>query len=135
MADDHPALLERVSALLEPEFDVVGTAANGRDLLSAAKRLQPDVIILDISMPVLDGIETANQLRDSGSQAKVIFLTIHDRTEFVHACFETGALGYVVKSCLTTDLVSCLREVLAGHEFISPALQAQLDQSARNHSQ
>jgi DNA-binding NarL/FixJ family response regulator len=91
MADDHSAVLERAAALLESEFEVVGTAANGRDLLNEAKRLQPDVVILEISMPLLDGIEAATILDSSSSKAKVIFLTSHDGVEFIHACFNAGA--------------------------------------------
>ena len=122
LADDHPAVCESVAALLESDFDVVGTVANGRDLLTEAKRLHPDVVVSDISMPLLDGIEAAAQLRASESKAKVIFLTVHDRAEFVRACLAAGGLGYVVKSHLTNDLIRAIYEVLAGHRFVSPAL-------------
>ena len=124
LADDHPAVRERVAALLEPDCEVVGMVANGRDLLTEARRLQPDVVVLDISMPLLDGIEAATQLHASDSKAKVVFLTIHDRAEFVRAGLAAGALGYVIKSRLTSDLLTAIHESLAGHRFISPTLQS-----------
>ncbi|MGB8770303.1 MAG: response regulator transcription factor [Candidatus Korobacteraceae bacterium] len=125
LADDHTAVCKSVSALLQAEFDVVGTVANGRDLLAEADRLHPDVVVTDISMPLIDGIEAAQQLRVSNPQAKVIFLTIHDLAEFVRAGFSAGALGYVIKSHLTTDLIPAIHATLAGRQFISPVLQSQ----------
>ena len=122
LADDHSAVCESVASLLESDFDVVGTAANGRDLLTEAERLQPDVVVTDISMPLLDGIEAATQLRASNSPAKVIFLTVHVGAQIVRAGLAAGALGYVVKSRLTTDLIPAIHEILAGHQFISPTL-------------
>jgi len=85
-----------------------------------AARLQPDLIVLDISMPGLTGIEAAQELREAKSTAKLIFLTVHERVEFVRACLAEGALGYVVKSRLAVDLLPAIREVLAGRRFISP---------------
>ena len=128
LADDHAAVLTRVAELLEPEFDVVGTVTNGRDLITEAKKLAPDVVVLDISMPVLDGIEAAVQLRKDGSKAKVVFLTVQDRVEFVNACFAAGGLGYVVKSCMTKDLLPSIALALTDHRFISPSLQSHLEQ-------
>ena len=122
LADDHPAVCDLVAALLKLDFDIVGTVANGQDLLGEADRLRPDVIVTDISMPVIDGIEAAEQLCARQSPAKVIFLTIHDRVEFVRAGLAAGAMGYVTKSRLTTDLVLAIRAVLAGGRFISPTL-------------
>lgn len=109
MADDHLVLRERVAALLEPDFEVVGQVANGRDLLTEARRLKPDVVVLDISMPLIDGIEAASQLLSSGSEARVVFLTIQDRIEFIRAGLATGALGYVIKSRLTIDLLTAIQ--------------------------
>jgi DNA-binding NarL/FixJ family response regulator len=84
--------------------------------------VHPDVVVTDISMPVLDGIEAARQLHVRQPDAKLIFLTIHDGAEFVRACLAAGALGYVVKSRLTTDLIPPVHAILAGHQFISPLL-------------
>jgi DNA-binding NarL/FixJ family response regulator len=122
LADDHPNICKSVAALLGPEFDVVGMVTNGRDLLTEAHRLQPDVVILDISMPSMDGLEAATRLCASTSTIKVMFLTEHDDEEFIRAGLASGAIGYVVKSRLTSDLITCLHEILAGHSFISPAL-------------
>lgn len=122
LADDHRAVCESVAALLELDFEVLGTVSNGEEMLAEARRLNPDVVITDISMPVLDGIAAVKQLRANNSDAKVIFLTIHDDPEFVEACLAIGALGYVVKRRLTSDLIPAIHEVLAGHRFISPGL-------------
>lgn len=120
LADDHSPVVERVTSLLQSRFDVVGSVDNGLDLVSEAARLQPDVIVLDISMPGLTGIEAAQELRKARSTARLIFLTVHERVEFVRACLAEGALGYVVKSRLTVDLVPAIDDALAGRRFISP---------------
>lgn len=120
LADDHGPMIDRVKALLEGDYEIVGSVDNGRDLVSAARRLQPDIILLDISMPGLTGIEAAHELRQNGTRARFVFLTVHERVEFVHACLAEGALGYVVKSRVASDLVTALREALSGHRFISP---------------
>jgi DNA-binding NarL/FixJ family response regulator len=120
LADDHAPIRERVKSLLEAEFQIVGNVDNGRDLVSEAERLQPELVLLDISMPGLTGIDAARELRESGIKSKFVFLTVHERVEFVHACLAEGALGYVVKSRLALDLVPALREALSGRRFISP---------------
>lgn len=122
LADDHAPIIERVKLLLEPGFDVVGSVNNGADLVLEAARLQPDLIVLDISMPGMTGIQAAQELREAGSKAKLVFLTIHERVEFVRACLAEGALGYVVKSRLAVDLLPAIHEALAGRRFISPPL-------------
>ena len=115
-------MVERVLSVLKPDFEVVGTASNGRELVDEAQRLQPDVIVLDISMPVLTGIEAAHQLREAGSTIKLVFLTVHEEAAFLQACFAEGGLGYVKKSRLGTDLIPAIKEALAGHRFISASL-------------
>jgi DNA-binding NarL/FixJ family response regulator len=122
LADDHEEFLAVEARLLEPEFEVVTTARDGQAVLKETARLGPDVLILDISMPVLDGIQTARLLKASGSQAKIIFMTVHGDPDYVHAGLAAGALGYVVKSRLATDLLPALREVLAGRAFVSPSV-------------
>lgn len=119
LADDHASMIERVKALLKADFEVVGSVNNGKDLVSEARRLQPDVILLDISMPGITGIEAARELRQNGAKARFVFLTVHERVEFVHACLAEGALGYVIKSRVAVDLVMALREALSGRRFIS----------------
>lgn len=119
LADDHQAVLERVRKLLQSLFEVVGSARTGREMVSEAMRLSPDVIVADISMPDLSGIEAAQELRKKGSVAKLVFLTIHASDEFVDACVAEGALGYVVKAHMKTDLIPAINAALSGQSFIS----------------
>lgn len=119
VAEDHKLMRDRVMRLLKSEFEVVGAVDSGQELLEAAARLNPDVCVLDISMPKLSGIETANQLKQANSAAKVIFLTIHNDPDFVGAAFKSGAEGYVFKTRMAADLVTAVREVMAGRTFLS----------------
>ncbi len=134
LADDHPSVREMVYSLLQKEFDVVGEAADGREMLREARRLAPDVVVLDITMPVLDGIAAAIELRTTGSDTRIVFLTVQDRPEFVRAGLATGALGYVIKSRMTVDLIPAIREALADHQFISPSLLGQHKQPRKEQS-
>lgn len=120
LADDHPHFPELVESLLDPAFEVVGKVRDGRAMLDAALHLHPDVIVADISMPDLNGIEAADELRKSGCNSKVIFLTVHSDPDFIRACLATGAFGYVVKPRVAVDLLPAIQEALAGHLFISP---------------
>lgn len=120
LADDHPGFLEMIEGLLNPAFEVVGEVSDGQSLIEEATELNPDVIISDISMPRLNGIEAAQRLKRLGSTAKIIFLTAHLDTDFVQACMGAGASGYVEKPRASTDLLAAISEVLAGHTFISP---------------
>ena len=119
VAEDHELMRNQVVRLLRREFDVLEAVANGKALLEAAARLKPDVCVLDISMPQLNGIETVEQLKRSESSPKVIFLTIHNDADFVGAAFKSGAEGYVFKTRMGADLVIAVREVLAGRTFLS----------------
>ena len=109
-----------VQSFLEPSFEVIGKVTDGRALLVSAMNLKPDVIVTDISMPLLNGIDAANQLRDLGCTSRVVFLTVHSDSDFIRAGLATGAFAFVLKSKLTTDLVLAIREAVAGHIFISP---------------
>jgi DNA-binding NarL/FixJ family response regulator len=120
LADDHGPMIERVRALLQPDFEIIGDVATGPDLVAVAGQLQPDIIVLDISMPGLTGIEVAHELRRLGSDARFVFLTVHERVEFVHACLAEGGLGYVAKARVASDLVPAIIDALAGRQFISP---------------
>ena len=119
LADDHPELLTCIAGMLNSEFDVVEMVSDGQALVEAAQRLSPDVLISDITMPVLDGLEAARRVKQAGSTAKVVFLTIHQDQDFVKTALEAGGQGYVVKSRLASDLILAVREVLAGRSFIS----------------
>jgi len=122
LAEDNPAMLEATLRILEPEFHIVGTVGNGRDLLQVAAELQPDVLVLDISMPLLNGLEAARLLKREGSNARIVFLTIHEDREFVEESLFAGAMGYVVKPRLVVDLPIAVREALMGRTFVSPNL-------------
>lgn len=121
LADDHSLLLERVAKFLQPTFEVVGIARNGLEMIDAAVRLKPDIIVTDISMPELDGIEAAHRLRQMGNTVIIVFLTIHESSEFVDACLAEGAMGYVVKSHVKRDLIPAIHAALSGRCFVSPA--------------
>jgi DNA-binding NarL/FixJ family response regulator len=122
LADDQEEMLETLVEMLEDEFQIVGTAENGTRVLELTPRLAPDIVVLDISMPVLNGFEAALRLKEQCSAARVVFLTAHEDTDLVEAAMSAGALGYVVKSCLATDLVPALWQALAGKTFVSPSL-------------
>lgn len=109
--------------LLESEFEVIGKVANGQALFEEAMRLKPDVIVTDISMPILNGIEAADRLRESGCNSRIVFLTVHADTDFVRRCLSAGAFGYVAKSRIASELVLAIREALAGNIFVSPRLR------------
>ena len=119
LADDHPHFSEMLESLLIPGFEVIGKVGDGRALVETALRLKPDLILTDISMPVLNGIDAVEELRQLGSTTKVIFLTVHTDAEFVRSCLAAGAFGYIVKPRVAIDLLPAIRQVLAGHVFVS----------------
>jgi DNA-binding NarL/FixJ family response regulator len=126
IADDNEPLLRRVAALLAADFNVVGAVSNGQELLEAIDRLHPDVIVCDITMPDVDGLEAARRLRDAGSAAKVVFLTVHDDSDYLREGLSVGAMGYVIKDKLITDLSQAVHEALAGRRFVSASPNLQL---------
>jgi len=123
VADDQQAVLEAISRLLDGKFDVVAAVQDGECAVEAVSRLNPDLLLLDISMPVLSGIEAAARLKLSQTpcRAKLIFVTVHEDTDYVEAAFAVGARGYVLKQRLAVDLLPAIREVLKGGTFISPS--------------
>jgi DNA-binding NarL/FixJ family response regulator len=120
VVDDNDAMLARVKAVLGASCDVVGAVKDGPAALQAAATLTPDVIVLDISMPGLSGLDVALRLRKAGSTAAVVFLTVHDGTDFVEAAQRAGGVGYVVKPRIASDLGHAVREAGAGRLFVSP---------------
>ena len=122
LADDDRSMLEGVCYLLQPHFEVIGMVEDGRTLVSEAHRLEPDVIVLDITMPILSGIEAAGELHKAGSRAKLVFLTSHTDPAFVWRCFTARGLGYVAKSHLVVDLIPAIQDVLSDHTFFSPSV-------------
>jgi DNA-binding NarL/FixJ family response regulator len=120
LADDQPEMLAAVTRLLEDEFDIVAAIVNGEEAIEAVASLDPDLLVLDISMPALNGLEAASRLKSSALRTKIIFLTVHEDIDFVEAAFLAGALGYVLKGRFTTDLIPAIREVLQGRVFCFP---------------
>jgi DNA-binding NarL/FixJ family response regulator len=122
VVDDHPPLVEAALAILKPHYDIVGIATDGAMLISEALRLSPDLIVSDITLPILNGIEAIHRLRLSSSQVKVVFLTVHAEEEFLKACMAEGASGYVLKSHMKTQLIPAIEAALEGRSYVSPFL-------------
>jgi two-component system response regulator DesR len=121
LVDDNEAILSRAAAVLTPGCVILGTVTNGPAAIEAARTLRPDVIVLDISMPGMTGFEVAFRLRECGSTAAVVFLTVHEGDEeLVAAAKAAGVIGYVVKARLVSDLMCAVREARAGRPFVSP---------------
>jgi DNA-binding NarL/FixJ family response regulator len=134
LADDHTLLLEGIRLMLEPEFELVGSVEDGHALLKAAKALKPDIILLDISMPVLNGIDAARRLRKLLPSARLIFLTMHADPDYVAEAFRAGAMGYLLKRAAASELLAAIRAVLKGDHYVSPfvtrnALQSMISSS------
>lgn len=125
LADDHEGIVAQARLTLGEDFDVVGAVYNGRDAVDEVQRLDPDVLVIDISMPVLDGLQAVSQLRSIHHRTKVVFLTVHQEQDFVAAAFSAGASGYVIKADVTTDLVPAICEALRGHTYISQSIPYQ----------
>jgi DNA-binding NarL/FixJ family response regulator len=124
LADDHTLLLEGLRMMLEPEFELAGVVEDGQALLAAAASLHPDLILLDISMPVLNGIDAARQLRKTLPAAKLIFLTMHGDPDYVKEALRAGASGYLLKRSAASELLTALREVMKGNTYVSPLVGA-----------
>lgn len=128
LADDHRILAEGLKSMLANEYEVVGIVENGRDLVDWAKHLRPDVIVADISMPLLNGIDAVTQLKEAKLRSKVIFLTMHPDVHYVARALEAGASGYVLKHSAKTELVTAIREALAGGTYVTPEVADELNQ-------
>lgn len=120
LADDHRMLLEAFTKVLEPEFDIIGTVEDGRKLLDLAAELKPDVIVLDISMPLLNGLAACERLRKSVPGTKLIFLTVNENPEIVAEAFRLGANGYLLKNSAASELVEAIRQVIIGRTYVTP---------------
>src|SRR5262249_9111781 len=129
IADDHQILAEGLRGLLEPEFEVVGVVADGQELVAAAKKQRPDVIVADITMPSLNGIDAAVGLKNEGLTVRVIFLTMHRDVAYARRAMETGAAGFVLKHSAAAELVTAVREALQGRTYVTPLIAGELLQS------
>jgi DNA-binding NarL/FixJ family response regulator len=122
VADDHTLVADLCSQLLETKFDVVGTVSNGRDLIRAALQLKPNVIVVDITMPLLNGLDAGEQVKDLLPAVKLIFMTMNCDTDLAAEAFRRGAYGYLLKTCAASEMVIAVREVLRGRTYMSQAL-------------
>jgi len=127
IADDHTLVAELCKQLLEPEFDVVGIVANGRDLVSTAMELKPNVILVDIAMPVLNGLDAATQLKSVFRGLTVVYLTMNSDPEVALDAFNRGASGYLLKTCAASEMVIAIRTVLTGRTYISPTIKEKVE--------
>jgi DNA-binding NarL/FixJ family response regulator len=119
VADDQPRMLDAVAALLARSFEVMDLVSDGQAALEATLKLNPDLVVLDISMPGMSGIEVAKELRKSANSAKIVFLTVYEDAQILATCLTAGGLGYVVKEVMENDLVPAMNEALAGRVFVS----------------
>jgi DNA-binding NarL/FixJ family response regulator len=124
LADDHRLVLEGLQRILEPEFEVVGMVEDGRALVDTAPRLRPDVILVDIAMPMLNGIDAARKLRKNCPGSKLIFLTMHTEPAYVKAAFQVGCSGYILKHSAPKQLATAIRLVMNGGHYVPPEMAA-----------
>ena len=129
VADDHRILAEGLRRLLEPTYEVVAIAENGHVMVAAAKELKPDVIVVDISMPLLNGIDAVSEIRSAGIQAKIIYLTMHLEANYARRALATGASAYVLKHSVSSELLFAIEEALAGRCFVTPTIAANLERT------
>lgn len=125
LADDHSFTLEGVRTVLEPHHEIVGTVADGRALLEAALRLKPELIVLDITMPLLNGIDAAVQIKKSLPETKLLFVTMHVNPAYLEAALDAGGTGYVLKSAAGRELLEAVDSVLEGRIYITPSLSGE----------
>ena len=122
IADDHTLVADLCKKLLETEFDVVGTVSNGRALVRAAAESQPDVVVVDIAMPILNGLDASQRVKEILPSVKVVFLTMNSDTELMAEAFRRGASAYLLKTCAATEMLTAVREVLCGRSYVPRAL-------------
>jgi len=122
MADDHSLILAGLRKLVEAECEVVGTVEDGRALVAAARKLRPDLILLDISMPLLNGLDAARQLQALAPECKLIFLTMHASPTYATEAFQAGASGYLLKRSAVSELSLAIKSVLQGQHYLTPSL-------------
>ena len=124
LADDHREMIAIVRGVLGDEYEVLDTAENGQQAATSVLALDPDVLVTDISMPILNGLQLARTIQKTNPRVKIIFLTIHEDRDFIAAAFSAGATGYVTKRRLSIDLISAIQEALKGHTFVSNSIRS-----------
>ena len=125
LADDHTLTLEGIRAVLEPHHEIVGMVTDGRAMVHAALRLQPDLVVLDITMPLLNGIDAAVQIKKSLPGVKLLFVTMHVNPAYLEAALNAGATGYVLKSAAREELLDAIKSVLNGRIYVTPSLSSE----------
>ncbi len=135
LADDHRIVAEGLKGLLEPEFELVGIVEDGRAMLDAAEKLRPDVVVVDVSMPLLNGIEAVRQLKKKHKEIAVVFLTMHVDVTYAAKAFEAGASGYVLKHSAPSELITAITSALKGRTYITPLLAGELLQFHKQNPQ
>ena len=131
LADDHLLVAEALKTLLAEEFDLVGVVQDGHAMVKAAETLRPDVIVADVTMPQLNGIDALAQLRRTNPEVRVVFLTMHSDVAYARRALEAGALGYVLKHSAPSELILAVKAALQGRTFITPALAGEVLESMR----
>ena len=131
LADDHLLVAEGLKSLLSAEFELVGVVEDGRALVEAARKLRPDVIVADITMPHLNGIDALAQLKQDDEQVRVVFLTMHPEVAYARRALEAGALGYVLKHSAPSELIAAIRAALDGKTWLTPAVAGEVLQSMK----
>lgn len=134
LADDHGIVAEGLRSLIEPEFDIVKIVDDGRALVDAVDTLRPDLIIVDISMPLLNGIDAVRQIRRTNKEVKIVFLTMHSDVAYALSALAAGAQGYVLKHSAPHELGEAIRTSLRGKTYITPSLQRTLLETQKDHS-
>lgn len=134
LADDHRIVIDGLIQLLSPDYEVVGSVEDGRALLKASEKLQPDAIVVDISMPLLNGIEAVKQLKAILPDTKVVFLTMNPDVIYAARAFEAGANGYVLKHSASDELMAAIKAVLRGQTYITPMIAGELMDGYRHAS-
>jgi len=135
LADDHRIVAEGLRGLLEPEFELIGIVEDGRALLAAAEKLRPDVIVADISMPLLNGIDSVRQIKMTHEEIKVVFLAMHPDVTYAASAFEAGASGYVLKHSAPSELIAAIQSALRGKTYVTPLLAGELMQFYKERPQ
>jgi DNA-binding NarL/FixJ family response regulator len=132
LADDHPLFLEGVRRFLENKYDVVGTVADGKALIAAAQTLRPDIIVVDISMPEMNGLAAAQIIRGTVPSAKFVVLSVHSDQAYVSEAFRAGARGYVSKRAAAAELLTAIKQVLEGRTYVTPLVTPETPAGAKD---
>jgi DNA-binding NarL/FixJ family response regulator len=132
LGDDHPLILQGIKGLLESHYEIVGREANGRALAEAALRLRPDMVVLDVSMPILNGIDAAREIKKALPDTKFVFLSMHSNAIYLRRALEAGALGYVLKSGAAEELVTAIEDARKGNVYITPSFGHEVLANARD---